>query len=127
MPFGITNGVSAFQRTMDQMVHDYSLEATYPYLDNVTICGKTKEDHDKNLARFLEAARQLNLTYNEEKCIFNTTRLSILGTIVENGELRPDPERMRPLMDMPPPSNMKSLKRCLFFCCLLLPMDTQFL
>ena len=41
VPFGLTNGVSAFQREMTKMVDKYSLEGTFPYLDNVTICGRT--------------------------------------------------------------------------------------
>ncbi|NRB15973.1 MAG: DDE-type integrase/transposase/recombinase [Rhizobiales bacterium] len=126
MPFGVTNGVSAFQRAMDYMVDKYSLKATYPYLDNVTICGKDQADHDLNLARFREAASQLNLTYNQGKCTFNTSKLSILGCVIENGELRPDPERMRPLMQLPPPHDVKSLKRCLGFFSYYSPWISNF-
>lgn len=113
VPFGVTNGVSVFQRTMDQMVSKFNLPATYPYLDNVTICGHDQQDHDANLAKFLQVAKRLNLTYNEDKCSFRTTRLAILGYVIENGVLGPDPERMRPLQELPLPESMKALKRCL--------------
>ena len=115
VPFGVTNGVSIFQREMDKMVDKYHLKATYPYLDNITICGKTPAEHDANLAKFLSAANDLNLTYNEDKCEFNTSKLSLLGCVIENGEIRPDPERMRALESLPPPHDTKSLKRCLGF------------
>ena len=115
VPFGVTNGVSVFQREMDRMVDEYSLQGTFPYLDNLTICGRTQEEHDYNLAKFQAAAKKINLTYNESKCVFNTRKLSLLGCVIENGEIRPDPERMKSLDALPVPTNLKSLKRCLGF------------
>ncbi|XP_059838259.1 uncharacterized protein LOC132400840 [Hypanus sabinus] len=70
VPFGVTNGVSVFQREMDRMVDQYQLQATFPYLDNITICGHDRPDHDANLQRFLQVAAALNLTYNRDKCVF---------------------------------------------------------
>ena len=115
LPFGVTNGVSIFQREMDHLVDVYKLKGTFPYLDNITICGKDQRDHDTNLSNFLAAAKKQNLKYNESKCEFNTRKLKLLGCIIENGEIRPDPDRMRPLENLPPPDNQKSLKRCLGF------------
>ena len=113
VPFGVTNGVSVFQREMDRMVDQNGLRATFPYLDNVTICGHDQQDHDANLKKFFLTAHRLNLTYNTAKCVFRTTRLAILGCVVENGTIGPDPERMRPLMELPVPTSQKALKRCL--------------
>ncbi|XP_059844624.1 uncharacterized protein LOC132404485 [Hypanus sabinus] len=115
VPFGVTNGVSVFQREMDRMVDQYQLQATFPYLDNITICGHDRPDHDANLQRFLQVAAALNLTYNRDKCVFGTTRLAILGYVVENGVIGPDPERMRPLLELPLPTTLKALRRCLGF------------
>ncbi|XP_059810217.1 uncharacterized protein LOC132383332, partial [Hypanus sabinus] len=115
VPFGVTNGVSDFQREMDRMVDQYQLQATFPYLDNITICGHDRPDHDANLQRFLQVAAALNLTYNRDKCVFGTTRLAILGYVVENGVIGPDPERMRPLLELPLPTTLKALRRCLGF------------
>ena len=115
LPFGVTNGVSIFQREMDEIIDKYSLKGVYPYLDNITIVGKTQEEHDINLSNFLSVAKEVNLTYNPSKCEFNTSKLRLLGCLIENGELRPDPERMRPLEMLPPPNNLKSLKRCMGF------------
>jgi len=115
VPFGVTNGVSVFQHEMDRMVDHNGLRATFPYLDNVTICGHDQQDHDANLQKFLQTAKHLNLTYNEVKCVFRTTRLAILGYVVENGVLGPDPDRMRPLLEMPLPTCLKALLRCLGF------------
>lgn len=52
VPFGVTNGVASFQRTMDKIIADEKLQGIYPYLDDVTICGKTQTEHDNNLENF---------------------------------------------------------------------------
>ena len=113
LPFGLTNGVACFQREMMNFIKEENLKAVFPYLDNITICGKDQKDHDENLKRFLDAAERKNITYNEDKSIFSTRRLSILGYVVGEGEIRPDPERLRPLRDLPIPHDSKSLSRCL--------------
>ncbi|KAK3893024.1 hypothetical protein Pcinc_003203 [Petrolisthes cinctipes] len=82
VPFRVTNGVACFQRIMDTFIQEEQLEGTYAYLDNVTICGKSQKDHDNNLEKFLDAASRKNISYNEEKCIFATKKLSILGYVV---------------------------------------------
>ena len=109
VPFGVSNGDSVFQREMDRMVDQNGMRATFPYLDNVTIFGHDQQDHDANLKKFFLTAHRLNLTYNTAKCVFRTTRLAILGCVVENGTVGPDPQRMRPLMDLPVPTSQKAL------------------
>ena len=49
------------------------------------------------------------------KCVFSTRKLAILGSIIEEGEIRPDPERMHPLRYLPVPSDRKGLNRLLGF------------
>ena len=61
---------------------------------------------------FPEAAERNNITCNEEKSLFSTRRLAILGSIVEEGKIRLDPERLRPLRELPVPNSIKSLNRC---------------
>ena len=47
--FGLTNGVSGFQRVMSDFIQSKRLQNTFAYLDDITICGKSIEEHDKNL------------------------------------------------------------------------------
>ncbi len=39
-------------------------------------------------------------------------RLALLGYIIEDGEIHPDPDRLRPLQELPVPTDTKSLSRC---------------
>ena len=109
VPFGVTNGVACFQREMTDFVLKVGLTGVFPYPDDIIICGKDQEEHDVNLEYFLEAAKRKNITYNEEKSVFSTRRLAILGSIVEEGEIRPDPKCLRLLHELPVPNSTKSL------------------
>ena len=113
IPFGVTNGVPAFQREMDNLIQAENLKNTFPYLDNITVAGRTKEEHDQNVKRFLEALQRRNWTLNEKKNINSVASVNILGYLVGNGVVKPDPERLRPLKELPSPVDSKSLK-CVF-------------
>ena len=52
MPFGITNGVACLQRAMDNFILEEKLKDTFAFMDNLTTCGMTLEEHDKNLKQF---------------------------------------------------------------------------
>lgn len=98
---------------MDSIIADCELEATYAYIDDVIICGEGKEDHDRNLQRFKEAVSKYNLSLNFNKCLYNQKEITYLGYCISNGSLRPDPDRIKPLIDLPIPDNVSSLKRAL--------------
>ena len=113
IPFGVKNGVAAFQRAIMQFIESENLKGTYSYLDNVTVTGKTREEHDLNVKLFLEAIRRRNFALNDSKTIKSVDSIQILGYVVEKGIIKPDPERLRPLKDFPPPANFKMLKSVL--------------
>ena len=96
-----------------KFVDENDLEASLPYLDNVTICGKDQEDHDANMEHFYEPAKRRNLWYNTQKCIFSTRRLPVFRYIIEEGTIRPDPDRLGPLRELPIPHDSRSMSRCL--------------
>ena len=115
LPFGIKNAVPTFQRIMDDIVRKFNLQKTYPYIDDVTICGRTKEEHDRNLSAFMETAKKVNLTLNLDKCVFGVTTIALLGHVIENGTKKPDPDRLKALHDFPTPTTMAQLNRLVGF------------
>lgn len=110
-PFGVTNGVACFQRIVDQFIKDNSLCDTYAYLDDITICGRTKLEHDTNLDKFMAAAAKFQLTLNTDKCVFSSDSVTLLGYTILNGTIKPDPERLRPLIELPVPCDINSMRR----------------
>ena len=113
IPFGLTNGVAVFQRAITNFIEEEKLSDTFPYLDNITIAGNSKEDHDEKVNKFLSAAERRNLTLNTSKSIIDTKCIRILGYEVGKGIIKPDPERLQALQDLPQPKNKASLQRIL--------------
>jgi len=59
-------------------------------LDNISVGGADQQEHDVNFAKFLEVAKQYNLTFNESKCVYNTDTVDLLGYHVTAGTLQPN-------------------------------------
>ena len=113
LPFGVTNGVSYFQRVIDRIIEKYHLNGVYAYVDNITVSGKDKDDHDFKLQALLDAAEIENLTFNNDKCLFQKKQIDLLGYRVSHLKMQPDPERLRPLRDLPLPECKTELKRAI--------------
>ncbi|GFV64256.1 putative retrovirus-related pol polyprotein from transposon opus, partial [Trichonephila clavipes] len=58
VPFGVTNGVASFQRVIDKIIEDEGLTLTYPFIDDVTVCGKDQKEHDDNLEKLMTVAKK---------------------------------------------------------------------
>ena len=113
MPFGVSNGVSTFQRIIDNLIQKYYLKQTYTHLDNVTLTRIDKNEHDENLKAVLDATKCERFTFNESKSVYAVTELDLLGYRVSYSTIKPDPSRLQPFINLPFPSTKRELKRCL--------------
>ena len=102
-----------FQCFSDFLIEKYQLCDTYAYLDNITVCGVDSVDHDAKLNALLSAAKNEELTFNEDECNFNHREIKLLGYSVSRAKIRLDPERLRPLFKMPLPETKTELQRAL--------------
>ena len=107
--FGLKNAVPCFQRVFDAMLLEHDCKATFACLDDITVCGKTREEHVQNLAAYLKAAKDYHLTLNESKCVVATESIGLLGYNVSHSPLQPDPDRVKLILDLPVPKCPKEL------------------
>ena len=109
--------MAAFQRVIciDQIIREERLKATFAYLDNITVAGLSQSELDNNVKLFLSTCEKYGLTLNDSKTISSVRTLHILGYSVSHNCVRPDPERMKPLLDLPLPADQPALKRALGF------------
>ncbi|GFW25288.1 retrovirus-related Pol polyprotein from transposon 17.6 [Trichonephila clavipes] len=56
-------------------------------------------------------AKKYNLTLNEDKCTYSSNSVHLLRCIIQNGIIKPDPERLKPLRDIPVPKDSSALQR----------------
>ena len=111
IPFGLSNAVPASQRIVDDITKQNDCKGTFAYLDNITVGGKTQREHDENLAKLLKLARECNLTFNNSKCVYSTDCVKLLGYQITEGCLKPDEDRVKTLLILPPPTSMKEQQR----------------
>ncbi|XP_039462577.1 uncharacterized protein LOC120436178 [Oreochromis aureus] len=110
MPFGINTASEVFQRAMEQIFMGYPCAVI---VDDILVGGKGIEEHDKNLKKVLERARQVNLKQNPKKCKFRLKEVSYVGHIFTDEGLKADPTKISAINEMPPPEDKTSLQRFL--------------
>ena len=111
LPFGITSAPEHFQRKFSEILS--GLDGVVFMMDDILIFGKSKHDHDKSLKLVLEVLKKHNVTLNKEKCKFSQCRVKFLGQIVDESGIRPDPEKVRAVNDLPSPTDVSELRRFL--------------
>ena len=100
-----------FQRVIQGILQKHYLKDTYAYLDNVTIAGINKKDHDRKLSALRIAAEKENLTFNEEKSVIGKIEIDLLGYRISHGVIKPDPERLKPLVNLQLPTYKSNLQK----------------
>ena len=68
----------------------------FSYLDNITVAGHDQAEHDGHVTSFLKAIRRRDFTLNDYKTISSVKYINILGYVVGNMTIKPDPKRMPP-------------------------------
>ncbi|XP_062711901.1 uncharacterized protein K02A2.6-like [Aedes albopictus] len=105
---GIKSAPGAFQQIMDAMLA--GLDCTCPYLDDVLVGGRTEEEHRKNLYKVLERLQEYGFTVKIEKCRFFMRQVNYLGQLLDKEGIRPDPEKVKAVVNMPPPNDVPTLR-----------------
>ena len=110
-PFGLTNAVTGCMRVMREVFK--GLDGTIIYLDDILVHGRTMEEHDERLEQVFRRIEKHNLSLNPVKCQFTLSEIQYLGHKLFGGQISPDPDRIKPIIDSPHPSNTAELERFL--------------
>ena len=111
MSFGLKNAGATYQRAMMAIFHDMMHDCMEVYVDDILVKSKTREGHFEALKRVLSKARQYQLKVNPKKCVFGVIAGKLLGFIISKRGIEVDPQKARAIAQMPPPRNIKELRR----------------
>ena len=117
MPFGINSAPEVWQRKAHEFIE--GLAVVEVIMDDFLVIGfgDTVEEavinHDKNLVGLLERARERNLTLNPEKIKLRLQQVPFIGHVLTPQGLIPDPAKLDAIVNMPMPTDVKSLRRAL--------------
>lgn len=107
--FGISAGPEYFHESVVDNFAD--IEGAFPYIDDLIVAGVDRQQHDERLARVLQRCRDIGMTLNFEKCVIGRSSVLYLGHIISAEGLRPDPQKVKAIADMNPPTDATGVKR----------------
>ena len=108
MPFGLCNAPATFQRVMDEVFAGINGIFVIPYLDDIIVYSKSKDEHAKHLQIVMDKIVGAGLVLNKKKCRFFQTEVVILGSVIGNGTVKPDPNKIKAINTFTRPKNLKN-------------------
>ena len=82
-------------------------------LDDILVHGKNQQEHDHRLHLVLQRLQSSGMTLNREKCQFSCHKVQFLGQILDRSGVRPDPYKIKGILDAPTPQNVGDVRRLL--------------
>ena len=108
LPFGISSAPEVFQRIMHQMFD--LIDSCAIIMDDILVWGATEENHDERTVRVLNRAREINLKLKKEKTMIKCKTVDYMGHKITSEGLKPNPEKVKAILQMPTPKDKKDLQ-----------------
>ena len=80
------------------------------YVDNKLVKNQREEDHLEDLKETFDTLRSYNMKLNPGKCAFGITTGKFLGFMVFQRGIEANPDKIRGIMEMAPPRNVKEVQ-----------------
>ncbi|CAB1111841.1 unnamed protein product [Ectocarpus sp. CCAP 1310/34] len=114
LPFGIANAPFLFQRTMAlAFAHFGPKSGLLVYMDDLICCSSTWEGHLSLLENTFKALQTAGLTLKPSKVQFGPREVKYLGHILSADGIRLGEDRIKSILDLPTPTNIKELRSVL--------------
>jgi hypothetical protein len=122
LPFGLSNAPEEFHRRLVDALKD--IPGVIVYLDDVFVGGEDTKQHDERLAMVWCRLKRVGFTPNMNKCKIRAKSVRFLGHVIEDGQIRPDPDKIQAIIEFPSPKNVTELrgfKGLVTFCAKFFP------
>ena len=102
MPMGLKNSGPIYQEWMDRCLGSLKWEICCVYLDDCIIFSKSVEQHFVDLQKVFDVFQENGIHLKAKKCEFFRSSLGFLGHIVDKNGVRPDPNKVRCILEANP-------------------------
>ena len=117
LPFGIASAPEEFQRRTLEIIE--GLKGVFVIADDCLIVGEGDtvaeaiQNHDQNLQAFLDRCREKQFKLNKDKFRFRLSEVKYHGHVLTASGVKPDPEKVTAITNMPRPKDKTEIKRLL--------------
>jgi len=108
---GDMNAPGTIVRTMEDLFHDELGKNLWVYNDDIFAFSDTFEEQVKDVTNACSKLQNAGHYANPKKSVFFTTKLDILGHMIDHDGIHPAPDKMRTIMDSTRPESQKELQR----------------
>ena len=110
MPFGLKNAGATYQRLVNKMFQKQIGTTMEVYIDDMLVKSTTAKLHIAHMYEAFQILREYNMKLNPAKCSFGVSDEKFLGFIVNNLGIEENPDKIKAVLDMPPPSGIKEVQ-----------------
>ena len=110
LPFGVAPAPEIYQREMERLFEGVPVDII---VDDFLIHGKDEQEMNEKLRLVLERSRQVGLKFNPAKLKLRVDKVNYVGHVLTSQGLRPDPEKIKAIINMPPPTDKEGVQRFL--------------
>ena len=111
MPFGLKNVGATYQRLVNRMFHKQIGAFMKVYIDYMLVKSVKTELHITHLVEAFQVLKSYNMKLNPAKRAFGVSAGKFLGFIVNSRGIEANLEKIKVVLDMLPPSNIKEIQR----------------
>ena len=109
LPYGVHSASEVFQASVAEILE--GIEGCCNSQDDIIIWGKDQQEHDARVCQVMNKIRSSGLKLNLSKCVFGAGEIMFLGQLVSEEGIKPDPQKVAAVKEMPFPSCKKDLQR----------------
>ena len=111
LSFGTKVSSEIFQRKLHECIE--GVDGVVNVADDILIFGESEDHHNKNLQSLLQRCSEMGIQLNKTKSIFKTDQLNFIGHAITNQGLKPDPSKIKTIVDMERPKDKEGVQRLL--------------
>ena len=116
MPYGLKTAGATYQRMVNFILSPVLGKHTMAYLDDIVVHSSCFDQHVNDVNETLKLLTDAGFKLNPSKCNVAVSQLKLLGFIVSESGVAPDPDKVKSINEMPAPRNVKEVRRFLGMC-----------
>ena len=110
MSFGLKNSGATYQRLINKIFAHQIERNVQVYVDNMLMKSQREDGHLDDLKVTFDTLHSYNMKLNPRKCAFVVLAGKFLGFMESQRGIEVNPNKIRAIMEMTPPRNIKEVQ-----------------